>query len=273
MKSILQKFILLSLSFILLLACQSPKSNIVLIGTVHQPIEHFNADSLYTILEKVSPDLILFEVDSSFFTEDFKFIKTWDSNENIAVVRYMETHKVDIRPYDFTGRNEHRIAIGSRPTDSKATSLLDSLYKENVLSSTDRVSYERFQQLTNELNSYAYLGAENFNNATVDSIAKLRQDQQYRVLYDIMRNYPIFAESFHLKADGDSVSYLEGFKRAGDFWYLRTKTMANNIRHFAENFNYKRIVVLNGYYHRFYIYEQLQKHNSGNYSIKEFYKI
>ena len=49
-------------------SCQSPPTEVVLLGTVHQPVENFNADTLYDILVDIEPDVILYEVDSSFFT-------------------------------------------------------------------------------------------------------------------------------------------------------------------------------------------------------------
>lgn len=129
---------------LLFYSCTSKKTELVLLGTVHQPIENFTPDSLYNILVKIQPDLILFEVDSSFFTEEFEFNTTWESNENIAVVKYMKNFDVDVRPYEFTGRNEYRIKIGSRPTDGKAIEMLDSLYKGNQLDSLNQKVYLKF---------------------------------------------------------------------------------------------------------------------------------
>ena len=155
--------------FTIFQSCDERRTNLVLLGTVHQPVENFNSDSLYNILKKIQPDLILFEVDSSFFTQDFKFKKTWKSNENIATIKYMDNFAVNVRPYEFTGRNEHRIKIGSRPTDSKASNLLDSLYKNNLLNSSDNKIYEDFLKVNDSLNSFAYLGAKAFNNLKTDN--------------------------------------------------------------------------------------------------------
>lgn len=140
----MKKILLLMFIGLLFYSCTSKKTELVLLGTVHQPIENFTPDSLYNILVKIQPDLILFEVDSSFFTEEFEFNTTWESNENIAVVKYMKNFEVDVRPYEFTGRNEYRIKIGSRPTDGKAIEMLDSLYKGNQLDSLNQKVYLKF---------------------------------------------------------------------------------------------------------------------------------
>ena len=266
---------LLELIFISLLFynCTSKRTEVVLIGTVHQPVQNFTPDSLYNILVKIKPDLILFEVDSSFFTKDFKFKKTWESNENIATVKYMNNFDLDVRPYEFTGRNEYRIKIGSRPTDSKASELLDSLYRNNKLDSLNKSIYQNFLKTNDTLNSFAYLGARAFNRPETDKIAKIRQEYQYKHLLRIMGEHPIFFETYYIKSDGDSISYFEGYKRASEFWDLRNRTMSKNILHFIREYNYQKIVVLNGYFHRYYLNSLIKpKQDELNFTVKEFYE-
>jgi len=247
------------------------QTELVLLGTVHQPIEQFNSDSLYNILVKINPDLILFEVDSSFFTEEFTFKSTWESNENIATVKYMNQFDVDVRPYEFTGRNEYRIKVGSRPTDSRAVGLLDSLYRNNMLAPQEQKIYAEFIELTDTLNSFAYLGAKAFNNAITDSISRIRQHYQYDKLLQIMRNNPPFSTTYLTKIDGDSISYAKGYEQASKFWDLRNQTMAKHILYFVDLYKGKRIVVLNGYYHRYYLSQLLSpQQDAHNFRIKNF---
>ncbi|WP_104734387.1 hypothetical protein [Hanstruepera ponticola] len=253
--------------------CTSKKTELVLLGTVHDPVQNFTPDSLYNILTRIKPDLILFEVDSSFFTNEFKFKKTWGSNENIATVKYMNNFKVDVRPYEFTGRNEYRIKIGSRPTDSKASKLLDSLYRNNLLNDLDKKTYETFLKVNDSLNSFAYLCAKAFNNSETDRIAKIRQEFQYKKLLNIMSEYPIFSNTYYKKNDNDSISYLEGYKKASEFWDLRNQTMSKNILHFVSEYDGSRIVVLNGYFHRYYLNLLIKpKQEEMGFVVKEFYE-
>ncbi|MEN7550022.1 hypothetical protein AAG747_19010 [Rapidithrix thailandica] len=266
------KNLLILILWILITSCHTKKTELVLLGTVHQPIDNFTPDSLYNILQTIAPELILFEVDSSFFTSDFQFKKNWNSNENLSTVRYMNDYDVDIRPYDFTGRNEYRVKIGARPTDSKAIKLLDSLYNENLLNSSERKTYEEYSILTDTLMAFTYLGANAFNNVQTDSIAEIRQHYQYEKLLTILRNNPIFSSMFLVKNDGDSISYAEGYKRAGEFWHLRNKTMANNILSFIKKYKGKRIVVLNDYFHRYYLHALLAtQQREHNFVIRNFY--
>ncbi|NHN25404.1 ChaN family lipoprotein [Flavobacterium jejuense] len=269
MKKILE-FIFIGLLFC---SCTTKRTELVLLGTVHQPVQNFTPDSLYNILVKIKPDLILFEVDSSFFTKNFDFKKTWNSNENIATVKYMNNFDVDVRPYEFTGRNEYRIKIGSRPTDSKALKLLDSLYKNNQMNSLNNRVYQNFLEVNDNLNSFAYLGAQAFNNLETDKIAEIRQKYHYKEFLGIMSEYPIFADTYYVKSDGDSISFFEGFKRASEFWDLRNHTMSKNILHFVKEYHGKKIIVLNGYFHRYYLNSLIKpKEEELNFTIKEFYE-
>lgn len=254
-------------------ASTKKQTELVLLGTVHQPVENFNSDSLYNLLVKIKPDLILFEVDSSFFTKDFQFNRTWDSNENIATVKYMNQFEVDVRPYEFTGRNEYRIRIGSRPTDSKAIELLDSLYQNNLLGTQEHKIYAEFIEVTDTLNSFAYLGPKAFNNAITDSISRIRQHYQYDKLLKIIFNHPAFSSTYLTKEDGDSISYAKGYEQASTFWDLRNQTMAKHILHFVDLYKGKRIVVLNGYFHRYYLNSLLApKQEQHHFLIKDFYE-
>tara|TARA_R110000868_G_scaffold304437_14_gene565189 strand:- start:32753 stop:33565 length:813 start_codon:yes stop_codon:yes gene_type:complete len=258
---------------LLLNSCTSNKTELVLLGTVHQPIQNFTPDSLYNILVRIKPDLILFEVDSSFFTSDFEFNLTWESNENIATVNYMANFDVDVRPYEFTGRNEYRREIGARPTDAKAIELLDSLYRNNLLDSSNRKIYQTFLKVTDSLNSFAYLGAKAFNNSKTDEIARLRQQYQYQEVLQIITEYPIFSTTYFLKNDGDSISYADGYKRASEFWDLRNQTMAKNILYFVNQYKGSRIVVLNGYFHRYYLKSLIEpKQDELGFILKEFHE-
>lgn len=268
----MKKIILLVFLGILLFNCKKNKTELIILGTVHKPIKSFEPDSLYNILLKIKPDLILFEVDSSFFTKEFNFIKTWGSNENIATIKYMKNFKVDVRPYEFTGRNEYRKKIGARPTDSKALKVLDSLYKNDQLDSVSKQTYGHFLNLNDTLNSFAFQGAKAFNNSKSDKISEARQRYKYKELLKIMEKYPIFSKTYFIKSNNDSISYLKGYKKASEFWDLRNQTMAKNILHFVKEYKGSRIVVLNGYYHRYYLNHLIKpKQDNLRFIIKEFY--
>ncbi len=271
----MNKLIQILLILSILLSCKTEKTTeIIVIGTQHHPAPNFNSEILLNILEDVKPDLILLERDSAFFTSDFKLKSTLNSNEGMASEKYVEKYsKAKLRPYGFEGRIEYRIKIGSRPTDGLTTSLLDSLNKANLLSPEEAEIHNKFKALLEPLKIAASKSPEHFNNATTDSICAERQYYQYKMLPKITNVRDEFATHFHTKPNGQKISYRDGFQLACDFWDLRNQTMAKNIMTMAEINKGDRIVVLNGFMHRYYILKELKRLTKGkDIVLKEYYE-
>jgi len=254
---------------------QQKGTEIVIIGSIHQPVPNFNSDILFNIFEQVKPDIILQEVDSSFFTEDFKFKKTSEENEQNATEKYSVKHpQVLVRPFEFEGRNEYRRERGMVPTDNLTTKLLRNLYNKNVLTPQQKKILNTYYALTDELTAIASKSPENFNNAATDSIVELRQFFQHKKLTEITNERKEFASTYFTMPNGNKISYRDGYQLWADFWDLRNRTMAKNIMKVAEQNSGKRIVVTTGFLHRYYILNELKKLTQGKgIQIKEFYSI
>jgi hypothetical protein len=271
----MNKTILILLTLITILSCEKEKTTeIILIGTLHNPKPNFNSEILFDILEDIKPDLILLEGDSSFFTTDFRLKKALNSNETMASTKYAEKYPMTkLRPYGFEGRIQHRINIGSRPTDGLTTKLLDSLNKANLLSASEANIFNKWQALIEPLKVLASKSPENFNNPTTDSICAERQYYQYKMLTKITNTRDEFANRFHIKPNGQKISYRDGYQLANEFWDLRNQTMAKNIMRMVELNKAKRIVVTNGFMHRYYLIKELKRLTKGkNIILKEFYE-
>ncbi len=255
--------------------CLAQQTEVTIIGNIHQPVPNYNANTLYNILTKIHPDFLLQELDSSFFDSDFQFKENPTENEGIASARYIAQYPATkMRPFDFEGRNEYRKEIGSRPTDGLTIDLLDSLYNQNLLSKRQSEIYKTYEGLLEPLMVAASKSLEHFNNSKTDSICAQRQYYQYTMLPKIINVREEFSNQFHTKPNGEKISYQEGFQLACNFWDLRNQTMAKNILKIANNNKGKRIVVLIGFMHRYYIISELKRlisHNR-NIKLKEFYE-
>ena len=66
-----------SLIFCLFILCSlcrmQGQTEVCLVGTKHNPCTYFNSDSVYAILLRVQPDVVLMELDSTFFDKNFRF--------------------------------------------------------------------------------------------------------------------------------------------------------------------------------------------------------
>ena len=265
--------ILPTLTALALISCQRQPAEVVVLGTVHQPVENYNADSLYNILVRIQPSVILCELDSSFFTETLTLKEQENGgNEYQATVRYAENFPVKVRPYEFEGRNGYRVEQGIRPTDGFVWRLLDSLYQQNKLTQDQRSIIDQYYQLTDSLNGFALRGARAFNNKTTDEVAQQRQQAQYQTLQKITNQREEFTDRTHVRPNGQPITYREAYRRAGAFWELRNQTMARNILTVIKENPGARIVVLNGYYHRYYLRSELEgRQQERNFVLKDYY--
>lgn len=258
--------------FIFSFSFSQNKTEIYIIGNIHDSVPNYTPQILFGLLDKIKPDLILHEVDNQGM-KDYVFKANVKGNESQASSLYTKKYPETLLfPFDFEGRNQYRKDKGMVPTDNLTVKLIDSLYKAKKLSPSEIKIYEEFNSFTNQLKKLAELSPENFNNSKTDKICEKRQNSQYHELLKIVEKRPEFANSFVTKPNGEKISYKEGFKLMCDFWDVRNQTMASNIYKISEKYPTKKIVVLTGFLHRYYLIKELKKLNKGNYIVKEFYE-
>ena len=208
------------------------------------------------------------------FTSDFQ-IKEVRENELIASEKYrLKYPATQLRPFEFEGRNQYRIDHGMRPTDGLTLKLVDSLYKADMLTASATEIFKEYQDALNPLIEIADKDPEGWNNVHSDSLCKHRQFYQYQMIQKITNVREEFATNFVTKPNGEKISYRDGYKLWANFWDLRNQTMAKNIMTVSEKNQEKRIVVLCGFMHRYYILEELQKRTENkNIVLKEYYAL
>ncbi|TDS12922.1 hypothetical protein [Sphingobacterium paludis] len=193
-------------------------------------------------------------------------------NEIQASNAYLQQNPGLLRfPFDYEDRNNYRRNAGMVPTDNLTVRLIDSLFNTKKLTIEEEHIYSTFKNITNELMNIAALAPEHFNNAKTDSLAEKRQRYQYNELLKITNRRSEFSERFVTKPDGEKISYKDGFERMAGFWDLRNQTMAQNIYDISLQYPGKKILVLTGFLHRYYLIKELTKLNQHNFEIKEFY--
>lgn len=253
-------------------AQNNPKTEIYIIGNIHDSVANYTPKILFDILEKTRPDVILHEVDKASLKE-YIGTPTLKGNEVQASNLYFKKNPNTQRlSFDFEGRNQYRKDKGMVPTDNLAVKLIDSLYKSGALNAAHSAIYKQYLDLNEKLMGIAQLSPENFNNYKTDSISKKRQNNQYKELVKIVNERPEFLSNTVIKPNGEKITYRNGFKLMCDFWDLRNRTMAKNIYEVAEKYKGKRIVVLTGFLHRYYLISELKRLNHNNYTIKKFYE-
>lgn len=245
------------------IAVAQPHS-VTIIGNVHYPSKQFNADTLEAVLETIKPDIILLELDSSLFNKTFddKYRLKYASRENepVAVARYIQMHPATIAaPFDFENRDVYRKEKGIKQAQNKIEKLLDSLYNNKRLSKDQSKTVEEYYALTQTLNAYAEKPVAEFNSLYIDSIAKLRQYYQHHKIRQVITRRKEFATRFVTTPSGTAISWADAYNNLSYFWDLRNQTMAANIIRMVNAYPGKKIVVLTGFFHRYYLKSEINR--------------
>lgn len=218
------------------------QTELCLVGTKHEPCAYFNSDSVHVILSRVRPDVVLMELDSSFFDRNFRFdLERYpdllSTNETIAAHRYQQERGVDLRPFEITGRNEwYREHRYFERQDSMWRDAL-ALYRADKLSRKDREDMELILQVMN-YNDMQFASPRDMNSSMTMGYLTLREYILYQKLVSIVESEP-------------QLGRWRDFVRIwSSRWYERNGVMAANIRRMAEAYPGKRLLVLVGLEHK-----------------------
>ena len=248
------RFILLFTCSLLFLSFQSMAGiedtvRIVVMGTVHNSSDNFAPGKLVAIIDRIRPDLILVELDSSFFMPDMSF-KPETVNlslENKAVSTWVKDHPVPVRPYEIEGRNriyeEHDyFSLQKELSASLNKAVKDSLLVPEAKSLLDAV--KRFDEI-----AYAVSIArpEVFNSEACDKAMESKQYYGGEGLARIIALTPSLAK------------FSEFCKFKHDFWITRNNAMVDHIISRVKEFHPKTVLVICGFEHRYYLRNGLRE--------------
>jgi len=241
-------------------------TEVCIIGTSHTNTDFCNVNALYSILCNVKPDLILIETDSSFFTPDLQydsirypylFDENKSSVEIIASHKYQQKFKTDIRPYDIPKRNQFY-----RDNDffNRQHQLFRDIYKLGNKDSLSNVNQMYFRLFT--------LSLGRVNNLKITSLRELNSEEVMRLL-EIQQFIELNVPIGIVETTNSLKKHIEFAHLQKDFWEKRNQQMVQNILIFTKR--YKRIVVLTGNLHRYYLVNELSA-LKGNFKLKDFWK-
>lgn len=235
-----------------------PATEVGVLGTVHFPTVAFTADSLYNALETVRPDVILFEIDSARIEEIFQppplgqrvalalGLKA-ESNELLAVTKYRRFHPSTlVRPYEWGQRDAFHRRHHILTTPDTVFTKLAALRAAGQLTRRQQRTLATYDSLTARLNATSRTQPlAVLNSTTSDSLAQRRQYCQYHSLRTIIE-------------ENDGLQEFRSFYRLNErYWDLRNQAMTHNIERYARFYPRRRLVVLVGFFHRYYLRREL----------------
>ncbi|HVG13628.1 MAG TPA: hypothetical protein VM935_01670 [Chitinophagaceae bacterium] len=255
-----QGFMLLLYVFLLknsFAQADSISTRIIIIGTVHKGSGHISHKGLFKELKTLKPDVILSE-ESTPFKKVFglrtaHFLRIWKpSIEQLAVQKYTSKYSnCVVLPFDTLIKERHKY---KRDLQIKTKAVFDTLLKAK-LTTKDSITFSNY--FIKSTSYYEII----FSKSLKELNEKYIIDKS-RELYQI---------------DKDSIKHLV-IKYCSDplltkwylddqiFWELRNMYMARQIRTTASEFRGKKILVLTGLNHKYFLLDELSKYQDARFT-------
>jgi hypothetical protein len=245
---------------------QDSTGTLIIIGTKHYGNRHFNYQTLTDILQKIAPDVILWEYNKPFkkvfgLKTGHKLGIIRGSIEQLALQKYTRNNKKCIvLPFD-TGFNRKQYINARNYNDKKLYDGLESQFAKGAMSRVDSVIYLRYSSASDFVYSKMLdTTLERINSPDViDSCRSLHQyDRSTRL--ELVRKYLQDSALFNWIA------------AENEFWDSRNQFMGRQILHYMTEHRGKKIVILTGLLHKYYLLDTLAPHmNDKQFRYTEFY--
>jgi hypothetical protein len=240
------------------------KTHIVVIGTVHESTYDFNSDTLLSIFNKIKPDVILIECDTSYMTSDFKLKEDVEFMfpETIAISKYSLVNSVKLRPYDINGRDIFLDDNKRRRNEANFfydVEMLDESGKLNATAVSILSEIRSMMKLANEMSN----SSATFINSAEGSSA-----------IDTINHYTYNGLKMLIEQTDGLSKYKSYWDEEIEFVNKRNETMMKNILKYSRQFEGKKIIVLCGFAHKNYLMRNLSKiSGKENFEVREFYEF
>lgn len=258
MKRILLIFCLLVHLYCLSQPSSTPAS-LLLIGTVHNGNSQFNHKTLYRLLQALNPDVVLWEQNipfkKVFGLRTASFLGIWQPGiEQRALQRYTGRNKnCNILPYDTALGNRHvYIATGK-----KQLAQLYAYLDKARMTPADSSGYSAFR------------GEEAIYNEVLHRASLAMLNQQPELMEQTKSLYALRAALIAPLANRylSDTALAKWYHQDQAFWNARNEYMVQQIRQAAKAFPGKKIIVLTGFDHRYFLHDRLTALNDEAYHL------
>ena len=241
----------------------SPPSEVVILATVHAPTRYYPEARLAEILARAKPDLVLLELDPSFFDAQGNLKKEWESVslETKVAVAYAKGTGARLRPYDIEGRNaffqENDYFTKERKLDQEVRRLHDA----GQLSPEADQLFQGLLALSAVRDACGGEGPEVLNSAPCDTAIEKKHVYGFQGLRKIVALTPA------LKGMAPFASLADAF------WVRRNAAMVSNVVRLTKELRPRRALVLAGFEHRGILRQQLvEQAAKDGFVLREFWE-
>jgi len=243
---------------------RSRGTELIVLGTVHAPTTKYSRAALEQILAQLRPDVLLLELDESFFdaTAELRAEFRDVAMESTVAVALHKSSGVALRPYDITGRNQFFAEHDYFAREARLYAALSKLDKSGELSSVAHETYHAMLALGGIRDAFMADRPDVINSAACDAAIARKHEYAFKGVARIVESTPSLAE------------FREFTKLADEFWVRRNDAMVANILKAAKDFPGKRIVVLCGLEHRGYLRTKLSARANGeDLALREYWEV
>lgn len=231
-----------------------------IVGTVHFETDLIKREYLFALLDSISPSIILYEGDSStvrsitnktdYLARLLDVFKRKKRVEKPVVLKYLKNNPNSILlPYEWELKVQYQRKHKLRKNSKKLINDTIGLFSDKLLNENESATIEKFLELNKALVKIEKNATiSTINSVATDSILKYRQHYIYKDIPEIALQ----------RKELDKYSDFVPIHM--NYWETRNKAMVQNIlKQIKANPN-TVIVVLNGFYHRYYLIEELKKY-------------
>ncbi|MEO6694549.1 MAG: hypothetical protein ABIY50_11485 [Ignavibacteria bacterium] len=241
-----------------------PDTKIFVIGTIHYSTNNYNSDTLFNILNIIEPDVILVECDTSYMTEDFQLKEDiqYSFLETRAITKYQRDKKVELRPYDITGRDLFLNDEQRKNNEYNFFRRVEALYRSENLNN-DAI------EILNRILSMMNISQEMSNSA-----ASYINNYEGSKKIDTINYYSYEGLDRLIKVTPELSDFNNYWEKEQKYWLERNMIMAENILKYKEEFAGKKIVVLCGFAHKNILKLTLEKKALANkFDVVEYWEF
>lgn len=241
------------------------QTKLCVIGILDNSNSKYDANYFYSIIDNFNPDVILYECDSIFFTDNFHFDTIvcptiFSSVETVAIDSYQHDHQVKVRPFDIEGRNKFY-------TDNNYFEKETSMFNDIGLAlSENKIAPEN---LSNFDILWSVLSLYKINKYTLEEInSRVFQDfteYKHAIVHDLLIDI--------ISKNDALLSWKDYAILRKEYWDKRNNAMVVNISNFIKEFDGKRILVVTGAEHKFFIENYFTKPEFESLSIIDYWGL
>lgn len=256
-----KRYTLLLIGLLALLQCiaEPTPNRVVILGTKHNGNKQLTVKSLLATIQKINPDIILLEFDSTIIKDcnilpvigakTAEFLGIWKNPVEYSAARKYKEQKqaICIAAFDVFIPNRKKYILYTNMMEKSHQDAINTLFNNHQLSYTHQEEYTRYTNFNNALlNSLNSSLIEMNRSSLTDTIQQIIQMEK-SVLHDITQQYH------------GVQPYSNWYKAHTDFWEERNTGMCNKIAQELLANSGKTILVLTGLMHKYALENFLRK--------------